>query len=71
MLSQFAVLPYGSFFLVGEQNRKWREGQIMRDNIKMTWAPVENSSRGQRDIRDCKPLVRFVEKNWRFEKSVF
>ena len=63
MLPHLAVLPCGSFFLVGGQNGKWREGQIMRDNIKMAWAPVENSSRGQRDIRDCKPLVRFMEKN--------
>ena len=35
----------------------------MRDNIEMAWAPVENSSRGERGIRDCKPLIRFMEKN--------
>ena len=35
----------------------------MRDNIEMAWAPVENSSQGQRVIRDCKPLIRFMEKN--------
>ena len=49
-------------FLVGEQNGKWHKGQIMRDNIEMAWAPVENSSLGQRGIRDCKPLIRFMEK---------
>ena len=46
---------------------KWREdkreGRVTRDNIEMTWAPVENPSRGQSGIRDCKPLVRFTEKN--------
>ena len=50
-------------FLVGEQNGKWRKGQIMPDNIEIAWAPVENSSRGQRGIRDCKALIWFMEKN--------
>ena len=63
MLPQFPVLPCGSFFLVGEQNGKWRKGQIMPDNIEIAWAPVENSSRGQRGIRDCKALKQFMEKN--------
>ena len=39
---------------------KWN--RVTRDNIEMAWAPVENSSRGQRGIRDCKPLVRFLER---------
>ena len=63
----------GQSFLAGKRNGKWREGRVARDNIEMAWTPVENPSRGQRgmraSIRDCKPLVRFMEKNWRFEKS--
>ena len=35
----------------------------MPDNIEIAWAPVENSSQGQRGIRDCKGLKRFMEKN--------
>ena len=35
----------------------------MPDNIEIAWAPVENSSRGQRGIRDCKALKGFMEKN--------
>ena len=63
MLPQFAILLCRKFFLVRERNGKWRKGQIMRDNIEMAWAPVENSSRGQRGIWDCKPLIWCMEKN--------
>ena len=35
----------------------------MPDNIEIAWAPVENSSRGQRGIRDCKALIQSTEKN--------